>query len=83
MFGCTNDATGASKLKVPYPVPTTPATVIWAVVTVPWRLIVWHATDVPDVHDEVLHGADAKAAVAVYVTLPNPSPLTVTAAFPE
>ena len=83
MFRCANDATGPSKLNTPYPVPTTPPTVICTVLISPSMLTASHATDVPDVHDDVLHAADATAAVAVYVTLPNPSPLTVTDPSPE
>ena len=49
----------------PYPVPTTPATVISAVSASPATLICWHTTDVAELHDDVLHGADPSAAVAV------------------
>ena len=65
MFSSKNDPTGASNENTPYPVPTTPATVISAVSASPATLICWHTTDVAELHDDVLHGADPSAAVAV------------------
>jgi hypothetical protein len=65
MFRFTYEATGASNDSTPYPVPTTPATLIDAVVISPSTLEDSHRTDVPDVHADVLHGADAIAAVVV------------------
>ena len=77
-FAMAYDATGPSKLNTLNPVPTTPPTVISAASSSPISGSISHTTEVPDVHDDVLHGADASAAVDVYVLLPNPSPLTVT-----
>ena len=74
----TNDATGASKLNTPYPVPTTPATVIAALLESASCAAASHATDVAELHDVVLHGAEPITTVDVYVLLPNPSPCTVT-----
>jgi hypothetical protein len=68
MFSSTYDATGASKENTPYPVPTTPATVISDMLASPTALPCWHTTDVAELHDDVLHGADPSAAVAVCVT---------------
>ena len=73
-----NDPTGASNENTPYPVPTTPPTVSSAVWESRSCAPIWHDTDVPELHNVVLHGAEPITAVAVYVLLPKPSPCTVT-----